>query len=206
MRVILPFAPDGLAAIYEIKGTGASKMHYIYTDHLGSYNVITDANGAVEEQLSFDAWGRRRNPTYWTYYASGAEPAHLFDRGFTGHEHLDVFNLINMNGRVYDPIIARFLSPDNYTQNSTTQGLNRYSYCLNNPLAYIDPSGYTAYGSGSGGFDGAKFCNNLFWYSVFLLISFLVVFLLNDKTVFNTTPASYFIHYCLFCYCIYSLA
>ncbi len=160
MRVILPFAPDGLAAIYEIKGTGASKMHYIYTDHLGSYNVITDANGAVEEQLSFDAWGRRRNPTYWTYYASGAEPAHLFDRGFTGHEHLDVFNLINMNGRVYDPIIARFLSPDNYTQNSTTQGLNRYSYCLNNPLAYTDPSGYTAYGSGSGGGNDAAGINH----------------------------------------------
>jgi len=51
-----------------------------------------------------------------------------------------------MNGRVYDPIIGAFLSPDNYTRSATTQGLNRYSYCLNNPLAYSDPSGYLASG------------------------------------------------------------
>jgi hypothetical protein len=47
-----------------------------------------------------------------------------------------------MNGRVYDPVIARFLSPDNYVQSPTSsQGFNRYSYCLNNPLKYTDPSG-----------------------------------------------------------------
>ena len=55
---------------------------------------------------------------------------------------LDAFGLINMNGRVYDPVIARFLSPDNYVQSPTSsQGFNRYSYCLNNPLVYTDPSG-----------------------------------------------------------------
>ena len=55
---------------------------------------------------------------------------------------LDGFGLINMNGRVYDPVIARFLSPDNYVQSPTnSQGFNRYSYCLNNPLVYTDPDG-----------------------------------------------------------------
>jgi len=38
------------------------------------------------------------------------------DRGFTGHEHLYNFGLINMNGRVYDPFMSTFLSPDNYIQ------------------------------------------------------------------------------------------
>jgi len=47
-----------------------------------------------------------------------------------------------MNGRVYDPEIALFLSPDNYVQNATnSQNFNRYTYCLNNPLMYTDPSG-----------------------------------------------------------------
>lgn len=65
-----------------------------------------------------------------------------FTRGFTGHEHLDKFQLINMNGRLYDPVIARFLSPDPYVANNTfTQDFNRYSYCRNNPLLYTDPSG-----------------------------------------------------------------
>ena len=104
--------------------------------------------------MSFDAWGRRRNATDWTFdnMASG----YLFDRGYTGHEHLDEFSLINMNGRVYDPILGRFLSPDNYIQAPDyTQSMNRYSYAYNNPLIFTDPDGenpfwialgiYTAY-------------------------------------------------------------
>ena len=47
-----------------------------------------------------------------------------------------------MNGRLYDPLVGRFLSPDNYVQAPDfTQNFNRYSYCLNNPLKYTDPSG-----------------------------------------------------------------
>ncbi|WP_277821323.1 RHS repeat-associated core domain-containing protein [Palleniella muris] len=65
-----------------------------------------------------------------------------FLRGYTGHEMLPEFNLINMNGRVYDPVLGRFLSPDNYVQMpDNTQSFNRYSYCINNPLKYTDPSG-----------------------------------------------------------------
>jgi len=66
----------------------------------------------------------------------------LAGRGFTGHEVLPWFNLINMNGRLYDPLVGRFLSPDNYVQAPDfTQNFNRYSYCLNNPLVYTDPDG-----------------------------------------------------------------
>ena len=66
----------------------------------------------------------------------------LIDRGFTFHEHLYPFTLINMNGRAYDPLVGRFLSTDPYIQApDNTQNLNRYSYCLNNPLRYSDPSG-----------------------------------------------------------------
>jgi RHS repeat-associated protein len=67
---------------------------------------------------------------------------------------LDAFGLINMNGRVYDPIVARFLSPDNYVQlPNNSQGFNRYSYCLNNPLVYTDPSGeFLTWSIGNGGF------------------------------------------------------
>lgn len=67
----------------------------------------------------------------------------MFDRGYTGHEHLPEFGLINMNGRVYDPIVSRFLSPDPYIQApGFTQSFNRYGYVFNNPLKYIDPTGY----------------------------------------------------------------
>jgi RHS repeat-associated protein len=66
-----------------------------------------------------------------------------FDRGYTGHEMVCGFGLINMNGRLYDPYLQRFLSPDPYVQSPlNAQNYNRYSYCLNNPLMYVDPSGY----------------------------------------------------------------
>ena len=63
-------------------------------------------------------------------------------RGYTGHEMLPEFGLINMNGRLYDSQLGRFLSPDNYVQEPySSQSFNRYSYCMNNPLKYVDPDG-----------------------------------------------------------------
>jgi len=60
------------------------------------------------------------------------QPTLYADRGFTGHEYLPTFNIYNMNGRLYDPLVGRFLSPDNVIQNpASTQNYNRYTYCLN---------------------------------------------------------------------------
>ncbi len=122
-------------------------MYYIHKDYLGSYQTISNQSGNIAEVngqqqvYAFDPWGRRRDPDTWVPYASTPSDL-LFDRGFTGHEHLDAFALINMNGRVYDPLLGRFLSPDNYVQMPDyTQGLNRYTYGYNNPMVYTDPSG-----------------------------------------------------------------
>ncbi len=67
----------------------------------------------------------------------------LTDRGYTGHEHLEDFQLINMNGRIYDPIIHQMTGPDILDANPySTQAYNRYAYVMNNPMKYVDPSGY----------------------------------------------------------------
>jgi RHS repeat-associated protein len=139
---------DGVSAMYISNSGNNGSMYYIHKDHLGSVNVITDENGAVLEEHSFDAWGRRRNHSNWGYENINTDG--LTDRGFTGHEHLDQFGMINMNGRVYDPVIGRFLSPDKYVQAPQfTQSFNRYSYCFNNPLNHTDPSGW--YGENTSG-------------------------------------------------------
>lgn len=84
------------------------------------------------------------------------------DRGFTAHEHLPWFNLVNMNGRLYDPLVGRFLNVDPYVQMpDNTQNYNRYSYCLNNPLKFTDPDGEFfwipfAIGAIIGGYTGYK--------------------------------------------------
>jgi RHS repeat-associated protein len=119
-------------------------LYYIFTDHLGSPNLITDASGNTVQELSFDAWGQRRNPATWQPYTSPA-PTPLIDRGFTFHEHYYDLKLINMQGRMYDPVPGRFLSPDPFTQAPEyTQSYNRYSYAFNNPLLFTDPSGFVA--------------------------------------------------------------
>ena len=131
---------EGLAAIYRVNEAGVGTMYYIHKDHLGSFDVVTDGNGNIIEKYSFDVWGNRRNPNEWK--DADSRTTWLFDRGFTGHEHLDKFGLINMNGRLYDPKLGRFLSPDPYLQEpDNTQNFNRYSYCWNNPLVYTDPNG-----------------------------------------------------------------
>jgi RHS repeat-associated protein len=133
----------GGSAIYVTNSDGSSDMYYIYKDHLGSITDITDDEGTVVESLSYDACGNRRNPNTWEY--DNNLQNFLFDRGFTGHEHLDDFAIINMNGRIYDPLTGRMMAPDNFVQSSLSQNLNRYSYCLNNPLVYTDPSGELAW-------------------------------------------------------------
>ena len=120
--------------------TGFTYRHYILKDHLGSWTTVTDAEGNVEQELSFDAWGTLRDPETWTGTSTEAP---MFDRGFTGHEHLRFFDLINMNGRMYDPVMSTFLSVDAYVQDPTSaQGFNRYAYCSHNPLRYVDPTGW----------------------------------------------------------------
>jgi len=70
-------------------------MHYVHTHHLGSLNVLTDENGAIEQELSFDAWGNRRNPYTGSKLTATelAQATTLTSRGFTGHEHIDGMEL-----------------------------------------------------------------------------------------------------------------
>jgi RHS repeat-associated protein len=121
-----PNAPPPLLALY------APKIYYVHTDHLGSIVKLTEGDGTTVFKASYDAWGKQKITTNtFTCY-----------RGYTGHEHIPEFGLINMNGRMYDPVLGRFLSPDPYVQAPDfSQNFNRYSYCLNNPLKYTDPSG-----------------------------------------------------------------
>jgi RHS repeat-associated protein len=95
----------------------------------------------VVERLSYDAWGKRR-------FANGADDptgsiTSETTRGFTGQEELSVSGLVHLNGRVYDPLLARFTSPDTTTESPfDPQDWNRYSYVGNDPLAFTDPSGH----------------------------------------------------------------
>ncbi|MCQ2135263.1 MAG: AHH domain-containing protein [Bacteroidales bacterium] len=131
------------APMVYVKEEGGSWTAYnIGRDYLGSITHIAALDGTLVAEYSYDPWGRLRDPETLEVFTYGNEPELFLGRGFTGHEHLTWFGLINMNARLYDPLIGRFLSPDPYVQAPDfTQSFNRYSYALNNPLKYTDESG-----------------------------------------------------------------
>lgn len=121
---------DGYTII--VKENGTFKPYFAFTDNLGSILSVFDKESNKVFGASYDAWGRQEIEVN----AIGLQ------RGYTGHEMLNEFGIINMNGRLYDPVLGRFFSPDNYVQfPDYSQNYNRYSYCLNNPLKFTDPSG-----------------------------------------------------------------
>lgn len=144
-------SPTGRVAVYakhQNKQTYAVTYDtkYLHKDHLGSVDVVTNESGAVIERDSFDAWGFRRRTDWQAPQPSTYRST--VSRGFTDHEELDDFGLVHMNGRIYDPGIGRFLSADPFVQFPfVTQNFNRYSYVLNNPLSFTDPSGFGLFSS-----------------------------------------------------------
>lgn len=125
------------------RDNGTVKGYHAFTDNLSSIPSVVDETGTKVFGASYDAWGKQTI----TLNTIGLH------RGYTGHEMLDEFDIINMNqrslsqsgesnGRLYAPVLGRFFSLDNYVQMpDNSQNFNRYSYCLNNPLKYTDPSG-----------------------------------------------------------------
>lgn len=112
---------------------GSANVTYVHQDHLTGTSVMSDSNGASLGSISYAAFGSAR---------SGSVPT---DKLFTG-QRLDGTGLYYYGARYYDPEIGRFISPDSIVQSyANPQSLNRYSYVLNNPLKYVDPSGHIVF-------------------------------------------------------------
>jgi RHS repeat-associated protein len=125
-----------------LNGLPATSTSYMHQDHLSSVSVITDETGAVVERMAYDPWGKRRRIDGTRDKLDLLVGVRL-DRGYTMHEHLDEVGIIHMNGRIYDPLIGRFMSADPYVQVPTNlKTFNRYSYVWNNPLKSYDPNGF----------------------------------------------------------------
>ena len=126
------------------RGGKHNRIQSLHTDRLGSTVGVFNTSGYLHESRSYDAFGTPRgslnSDRFNAILGSTVSP-----RGFTQHEHLDGAQLIHMNGRVYNYHLGRFLSVDPFIQGvGNSQGVNPYSYILNNPLAGTDPSGYVA--------------------------------------------------------------
>jgi RHS repeat-associated protein len=109
-----------------------STLSYLLQDHLGSTSVTYDPATSTSSTIKYFSFGSVRSTT-------GALPT---DKKFTG-QRLDATGLYYYGARYYDATIGRFISADTIVPNpANPQSLNRYSYCYNNPLRYVDPTGH----------------------------------------------------------------
>ncbi|BFO65986.1 RHS repeat domain-containing protein [Chryseobacterium sp. KCF3-3] len=129
----------------------SASYKFLHKDYLGSILAISDEAGNKLEQRHFDAWGNLThlqigngqiitdvNKIQEIVNAGGL----LLERGYTSHEHFMEVGIIHMNGRLYDPLLRRFLNADENIQDAyNTQSYNKYGYVMNNPLMFNDPNG-----------------------------------------------------------------
>jgi RHS repeat-associated protein len=150
-HVMYVLAGGEVKAQIVVDGTGGGeKIDYLLRDHLGS---VTKTGGDEDWQdMRFDPYGSRIAATPPPTPISD-NPSSRVRLGFTGQEEDDDLALVNMNGRIYDPALARFLTPDPLvSMRSPSQSWNRYSYAENSPLRFVDPSGF--YGEDENGGNG----------------------------------------------------
>lgn len=141
--------PNGVGVEIDRPGK-PTELSWTHTDRLGSPVALTDEAGNVREELAYDAWGKRRNTLDNT--TQDTVVGNSDNKGFTSHEMLDQLGLVHMNGRVYDPLIGRFISGDPFVQDPTNgQNYNRYTYVLNNPTNLTDPTGFECEGGSAAG-------------------------------------------------------
>ena len=145
----------------------------IYHDNQGSITEMADSVNV--NRYYYDPWGRYCDASgnmSLSIYAKGGNAGNPFYRGYLGQEHDLKYGVINLNARLYDPFIGRFLSADPvYDSSRSIFGFNPYVYGNNCPSMYVDPDGKFAWiplliGAAVGGtFNLAANWNNVnnFW-------------------------------------------
>ncbi|MBI4356227.1 MAG: VCBS repeat-containing protein [Candidatus Omnitrophica bacterium] len=134
-----------VALLFEVPSAEAAvvspTIRFYHGDHLGSANLVTDAAGQPVELLEYTPYG---STSRYQDFQNPANRTPQTAHRFTGQRNDDATGLYFYNARYYDPTLGRFTSPDPLVQApADPQTLNRYSYVRNNPIVFVDPSGYS---------------------------------------------------------------
>jgi RHS repeat-associated protein len=166
------FLVPGVASLTYLESGGVVTKQaplFLHSDHLGSVDTVTSDDDAgagvkavIKERRSYDAFGLKRNPTWLNNSYTGVQSA-LVSEGYTGHNDDSELGLIDMKGRIYDPTLSKFLTPDPLVANPAgTQDWNPYAYVVNNPLTHTDPTGF-AYDQYCNGCNDFLAASEAFW-------------------------------------------
>lgn len=133
--------------------TGDERFNYLYNGH-GDVTKIIGSNSAIMGSYYYDAFGNLLED----------ESAVDNSYKYAGYQHDEENGLYYLNARLYDPEIARFIQEDTYRGNTADPlSLNLYTYCVNNPVKYYDPTGHKYYYVGDSTKVEAKYDQTYFW-------------------------------------------
>ena len=139
-RIYLP--TGGLVErVFTKAGSGpvSSETYHLHVDNVLNVRAVSDTGGTVQ-RLGYEPFGRRVDPKDM---AKTVLPPAGGTLGFAGHDHDDELSLINMKGRLYDPELARFITPDPLIKDvRIAAAYSCYSYAFNNPQTWRDPTGF----------------------------------------------------------------
>lgn len=104
--------------------------YFLHRDHLASVRMVTDAAGAIVEQTNYATYGERLNTGFQT------------QKSYIGERFDAETGLLYLNARYMDPVLGRFISPDDWDPTKEGVGTNRYAYAQNDPVNKSDPNGH----------------------------------------------------------------
>jgi RHS repeat-associated protein len=155
-HVLRVLGPEGPILERTLKDDGTTLGdQYLLADRLGSIETVTDGNGALLEHRKYEPYGQRRDPDHLGRTIA-SNPSRTRE-AFGSHEADDESGLLNMRGRIYDPALAQFTTPDQTLgqARALSQRHNRFRYAARNPLRWVDPTGFIDEGGDdTGGNDG----------------------------------------------------
>ncbi len=153
-NVVFEYTNSGAISAFNVIGTnlisretGTNKVYYFYNGHADVTALLDATTKSIRSQYKYDEFG---NITSETYYDSTGEET--IDENeiiksqilYAGYQYDEESKYYNLQARYYDPQTARFLQQDTYMGTiADPLSLNLYAYCHNEPMMYVDPTGYT---------------------------------------------------------------
>ncbi len=104
---------------------------FLHRDHLASVRHVTDMAGAQVETTRYASYGEKTNAAFTT------------SKSYIGERDDPETGLIYLNARYMDPVIGRFISPDDWDPTLPGVGTNRYAYAGNDPVNKSDANGHS---------------------------------------------------------------
>lgn len=113
----------------DIKVVGTSK-YFLHREHLASVRLVTDMSGTIVDATTYATYGEQLNTGFQT------------QKGYIGERFDAETGLLYLNARYMDPVLGRFISPDDWDPTLPGVGTNRYAYAQNDPVNRSDPNGH----------------------------------------------------------------